>query len=118
MKKKTKIIVISAVSILILVALITVLAIVIRNNQLIKKGNEVYGNLKCTGYNHGSKVEYIYPYKDNYSGGFTTPAFETRPKLPHSKCDICGSKKNADLNNICDYCAWITGRCPECGRLK
>jgi hypothetical protein len=59
MKKKTKIIVISVVSILLLVALITVLAIVIRNNQLIKKGNEVYGDLKCTGYNHGSLPEYV-----------------------------------------------------------
>lgn len=55
----------------------------------------------------------MYLYGDNH-----TPALQKRPKLPHPKCDICGSNKKADLNNICDYCAWITGRCPECGRLK
>ena len=38
-------------------------------------------------------------------------------KSKYNKCKICNNSKKEDINIICDYCAWITGRCPECGGL-
>lgn len=116
MKKKTKIIIISVVSILVLVALITVLVIVIRNNQLIDKGNKLFRNDKCSGYKHGD-ISYRLDYADLDLHGDAKSSTLKIVKSKYNKCKICNNNKKEDINIICDYCAWITGRCPECGGL-
>ena len=103
MKKKTKIIVISVVSILVLVALITVLVIVIRNNQLIDKGNKLYGTSACNKDSH-------------WTGNFGPYSLQITPPA-YIECRICHEKKYRNRNILCDRCANLTGRCPECGGL-
>ena len=108
MKKKNIIILIFLIIAILVISIFLVInnRILSRKNDIISKGNKIFGTDYCDN-------NYLY-------GDYDHPTIAGEAFTPYI-CKICNKEyehPNTATPKICSSCADITGRCMQCGKLK
>ena len=109
MKKKNIIILIFLIILIISIFLVINNRVLSREDDIISKGNRIFGTDYCPKKNNDDLYE-----------DYNHPMMAGQAFTPY-KCKICNKKyehHNTAIPKICSSCADITGRCMQCGKLK